>query len=50
MKSTEGFTVNKTFLDIPNAAELAGFSDEAGRQKAAHGEKHFISYKKCGKR
>jgi hypothetical protein len=26
MKSTEGVTVNKTFLDIPNAAELAGFS------------------------
>ena len=26
MKSTEGCTVKKTFLDIPNAAELAGFS------------------------
>ena len=26
MKSTEGLTVKKTFLDIPNAAELAGFS------------------------
>ena len=26
MKSTEGSTVKKTFLDIPNAAELAGFS------------------------
>ena len=26
MKSTEGITVTKTFLDIPNAAELAGFS------------------------
>jgi len=26
MKSTEGVTVKKTFLDIPNAAELAGFS------------------------
>jgi len=26
MKSTEGITVKKTFLDIPNAAELAGFS------------------------
>ena len=26
MKSTEGLTVKKTFLDIPNAAEMAGFS------------------------
>ena len=26
MKATEGVTVKKTFLDIPNAAELAGFS------------------------
>jgi len=26
MKTTEGYTVKKTFLDIPNAAELAGFS------------------------
>jgi excisionase family DNA binding protein len=26
MKSTEVVTVKKTFLDIPNAAELAGFS------------------------
>ncbi len=26
MKQTEGTTVRKTFLDIPNAAELAGFS------------------------
>ena len=26
MKSTEGYTVKRTFLDIPNAAELAGFS------------------------
>ena len=26
MKSTEGITVKRTFLDIPNAAELAGFS------------------------
>ena len=26
MKPTEGATVKKTFLDIPNAAELAGFS------------------------
>jgi len=26
MKSTEGIAVKKTFLDIPNAAELAGFS------------------------
>jgi hypothetical protein len=26
MKSIEGVTVKKTFLDIPNAAEMAGFS------------------------
>jgi excisionase family DNA binding protein len=26
MKSTDGIAVKKTFLDIPNAAELAGFS------------------------
>jgi excisionase family DNA binding protein len=26
MKSTEGVAVKRTFLDIPNAAELAGFS------------------------
>ena len=26
MKSTAGCTVKRTFLDIPNAAELAGFS------------------------
>jgi len=26
MKQTEGTTVRRTFLDIPNAAELAGFS------------------------
>ena len=26
MKSTDGCTVKRTFLDIPNAAELAGFS------------------------
>ncbi len=26
MKLTEGYTVKRTFLDIPNAAELAGFS------------------------
>lgn len=26
MKSTDGIVVKKTFLDIPNAAELAGFS------------------------
>ena len=26
MKSTEGIAVKKTFLDIPNAAGLAGFS------------------------
>jgi excisionase family DNA binding protein len=26
MKATDGFGVKKTFLDIPNAAELAGFS------------------------
>jgi excisionase family DNA binding protein len=26
MKSTEGCAVKRTFLDIPNAAELAGFS------------------------
>jgi hypothetical protein len=26
MKSTEGITVKRTFLDIPNAAALAGFS------------------------
>jgi hypothetical protein len=26
MKSTTGCTVKRTFLDIPNAAELAGFS------------------------
>jgi excisionase family DNA binding protein len=26
MKSTEGFATKKMFLDIPNAAELAGFS------------------------
>ena len=26
MKATEVYTVKKTFLDIPNAAELAGFS------------------------
>jgi Helix-turn-helix domain len=26
MKSTEGSTVTRTFLDIPNAAQLAGFS------------------------
>ncbi len=26
MKSTEGCTVKRTFLDIPNDAELAGFS------------------------
>ena len=26
MKSTGGLTVRRTFLDIPNAAEMAGFS------------------------
>jgi len=26
MRSTDGIAVRKTFLDIPNAAELAGFS------------------------
>jgi len=26
MKSTEGIGVKRTFLDIPNAAQLAGFS------------------------
>ena len=26
MKTTEDFTTKRTFLDIPNAAELAGFS------------------------
>src|SRR5262245_42282387 len=26
MKTTEGTVVKKTFLDIPNAAEMAGFS------------------------
>lgn len=26
MKSTEGCATKRTFLDIPNAAELAGFS------------------------
>jgi excisionase family DNA binding protein len=26
MKATEGIGVKRTFLDIPNAAELAGFS------------------------
>lgn len=26
MKSTDGIAVKKTFLDIPNAAEMAGFS------------------------
>ena len=26
MKSTDGCAVKRTFLDIPNAAELAGFS------------------------
>jgi len=26
MKATDGFGVKKIFLDIPNAAELAGFS------------------------
>jgi hypothetical protein len=26
MKSTETFTIKRTFLDIPNAAEMAGFS------------------------
>jgi excisionase family DNA binding protein len=26
MKSTEECTIKRTFLDIPNAAELAGFS------------------------
>jgi hypothetical protein len=26
MKTTEGLAVKKTFLDIPNAAEMAGFS------------------------
>ena len=26
MKSTEDVTTKRTFLDIPNAAELAGFS------------------------
>ncbi len=26
MKSTDGIAVKRTFLDIPNAAELAGFS------------------------
>lgn len=26
MKPTEGLTTTRTFLDIPNAAELAGFS------------------------
>src|SRR5262249_7995520 len=26
MKSTDGIVVKRTFLDIPNAAELAGFS------------------------
>jgi hypothetical protein len=26
MKSTEGSAIKRTFLDIPNAAEMAGFS------------------------
>jgi excisionase family DNA binding protein len=26
MKATEGIVVKRTFLDIPNAAEMAGFS------------------------
>jgi len=26
MKSTDGITIKRTFLDIPNAAGLAGFS------------------------
>ena len=26
MKTTDDFTTKRTFLDIPNAAELAGFS------------------------
>jgi hypothetical protein len=26
MKSTDGIALKRTFLDIPNAAELAGFS------------------------
>jgi Helix-turn-helix domain len=26
MKSTEGIGVKRTFLDIPNAAQMAGFS------------------------
>ena len=26
MRSTDGIAVKRTFLDIPNAAELAGFS------------------------
>ena len=26
MKSTDGCAIKRTFLDIPNAAELAGFS------------------------
>jgi hypothetical protein len=26
MKATEGIVARKTFLDIPNAAEMAGFS------------------------
>ena len=26
MKSTDGIVVKRTFLDIPNAAEMAGFS------------------------
>ena len=26
MKSTDGYAPKRTFLDIPNAAELAGFS------------------------
>ena len=26
MKSTDGIAIKRTFLDIPNAAELAGFS------------------------
>ena len=50
MKSTEGMTVKKTFLDIPNAAELAGFSvrhfrriiEEEGIRIVQIGRKFFI--------
>jgi hypothetical protein len=50
MKSTDGFGAKKTFLDIPNAAGLAGFSvrhfrriiEDEGMKIVQIGRKFFI--------